>query len=104
MHGLRIVVLPNGRLFLKNDLAGIYFVLEKECGHARLLFAVDDGPVDGSCSPVLGQQRGVQVERAKGRHGPNGLGQHAESYNHLDIRFQAPQLVQKNFVFQVFGL
>jgi len=86
VQGSRIVGLPDCQLFLKNYLSGIYLVLEEEGGDARLLLAVDKGPVDGSGTPVLGQQRCVQVKRPHGRHAPDNLGQHPEGHNHLDVR------------------
>jgi len=99
-----IGVVGNGKGFLQDDAAGVDVVVEKEGGHAGLGLAVDDGPVDGCRTPVLRQQRGVDVERAIPRHAPHHLGQHAECHHHLNVGLVSCQLRHKLGVFHLLGL
>ena len=79
-------------------------MIEEEGGDARLGLAVDDGPVDGSRAAVLGQQGGMEVEGAHGRHRPYHLGQHTEGHNDLEVSPVAAQLFEESLVLQALGL
>ena len=65
VNDAHVVRIGNGDAYLLDDLARINFMLQEEGRDARLRLAVDDGPVDGRSSAVLGQQGGVQVEGAQ---------------------------------------
>ena len=96
---------------LAEHVAGVDFVLEEEGAGARGRFAVENGPVDGSRSAILGQQRAVQVHGAQGRAVPNGFGQHPKRHHHAQVgiprveqgmkvrRLQRPGCRQRQAVF-----
>src|SRR5690606_12704775 len=69
--------------------------LQQERGYSALNLAIDDGVVDGGGTTVLGQEGGMQVDRAVGRHTPNRLGQHAKSNHDLEVRLQRHQFSEK---------
>ena len=100
----RIVVGTYGYALLVDDSARVYLVVKEEGGHAALGIAMDDGPVDGRGTAVLRQERGMEVERAQTRHGPNDLGQHAEGYHDLQVGLQGAQFLEESRVFQLLGL
>ena len=49
-----VVVGSDFDFLLRDDVAGVDFVLEEKGGDARNSVAVDDGPVDGSRSAIFG--------------------------------------------------
>ena len=53
----------DGDFFAHNDFTFVDFLIEEKRGQARFGFAVDDGEVDGSSTSILGQERGMEVER-----------------------------------------
>ena len=104
MYAFCIVVARNRYAFLQDDVSSVNLVLQKEGGDACLFVAIDDGPVDGRCASVLGQERRMQVEGAHRGHVPYHFGQHTEGDYNLQIGVQCAQLFQKGLVFQSFGL
>ena len=101
---LHIGVVGDGELALRDDTTGVDVVVEEECGYAGAGLAVDYSPVDWRCATIVGQQGGVNVERAEARHSPHHLGQHAERNNHLQVGVVATQLLKKLLVFHLHGL
>ena len=79
------VVWPDWDFNLAEHMTGVDFVLEQEGRRARGRFPVEHGPVDGSRSAILGQQRAVQVHGAQGRAVPNGFGQHPKRHHHAQV-------------------
>lgn len=79
-------------------------VVEQEGGDTCLTLAIDEGPVDGSGSPILGQQRGMKVEGAQGWHGPYAFGQHAEGNDDKEVGTPSTQGVLELRVAQTLGL
>ena len=104
MHGSGVVIGQDGNTFLMDYIAGIYLVLEEECGYAGLPVSVYDGPVDGGGTTVLGQKGGVQVEGAQRGHAPDHLGQHTEGHHDLEIGLEGTELLYEQRVLQLFGL
>ena len=47
MYCAYIVLIGDVYGALVYDISGVYFVLKEECGDARALIAIDNGPVDG---------------------------------------------------------
>ena len=92
---LHIEIIFDFKRFLHDDAARINIMVKEECGHARLRLTVDDGPVDGRSTPILGQQGSMHIKRAEARHGPDHLGKHAESHHHLKVSLEGTQLFHK---------
>ena len=84
---LNICNIRNVKLFLQNNSTCIDVMIKEECGHAGRGFSIDDGPVDGCCSTILGQQCCMDIERAEAGHCPYHLWQHTESDDNLEIGF-----------------
>ena len=61
---------------------------------------VDQGPVDGGCAAVGGQQRGMEVERALGRHGPHHARQHPEGHHDEHVGIPASEGRQELLVLE----
>ena len=53
---------------------------------------------------ILGQQGGMDIERAETGHGPHHFGQHAESHDHLQVGLIGTKLLQKIGVFHLHRL
>ena len=79
-------------------------MVEEERSDTRLLVTVDDGPVHGSRTTVLGQQCRVEVEGTHGRHGPHYLGKHAEGHHDLQVCLQGTQLCQELLILEFLRL
>ena len=86
---------------LLDDVARVNLVLEEESGDARGGVAVHHRPVDGCGAAVFGQQRGMQVERAQGRHLPHHLGQHPEGDDDEKVGIQRAQCGDKILILEV---
>ena len=56
MESANVIGRQYGYAFLMDYIAGIYLVFEEEGGYARLLIAVDYGPVYGSGASILRQK------------------------------------------------
>ena len=104
MNDAHVVRVGNGDAYLLDDLARINLMLQEEGGDTCFCFTVDDGPVDGGSSTILGQEGGVQVEGAQTGHVPHHFGQHAESHHNLQVGLPGAQGVQKLLVFQLLRL
>ena len=88
----------------QDNAAGVDVLVDHERGDAGDVFTIDDGPVDGSGAAVLGQQGGVEVERAKLRHGPDGLRQHPEADNHKQVGLPGGKVRKELRILQLFRL
>ena len=79
-----VVDRANGFIFsdfnalLLEDVTGVDFVLEHECGDTGLRVAIHYSAVDGSGTAVSWQKRGVEVESTQWRHLPHFTRKHTE--------------------------
>ena len=89
---------------LHDDATGVNIVVEKEGCDTRLGLTVNHCPIDGSRTTVLGQQGGMDIERAILRHRPYHLGQHTEGNHHLKICLVGAQGLQEGRVFHLLRL
>ena len=101
---LDVGIVRDGEGQLHDDATGVDVVVEEEGGDARLGLAVDDCPVDGSRTAILGQQGGVDIERAVCGHSPHHFGQHAEGHDHLQVGPVGVQLLHESGVFHLLRL
>ena len=46
-----------------DNIPGVDVMVKEEGGNAGLCLTVDNGPIDGCCTTILWQERGVKVER-----------------------------------------
>ena len=88
----------------QNDTSGVDVLVYHERGDAGDVLTVDNGPVDGGGATVLRQQGGVEVERAKLRHGPDGLRQHAEAHHYKQIGLPGGKVRKELRVLELFRL
>ena len=54
-----------GMLSLVEHIAGVHSFVHLHDAHTGFCFAVDDGPVDGSCATVGWKQAGVRIDTAQ---------------------------------------
>lgn len=101
---LHVGICRDGERFLEDDAARIDILVEEEGRHARLGLAIDDGPVDGSRTTILGQEGRMDIERAEARHIPDDLGQKAEGHDHLEVGLIGPERLHKLGVLHLHGL
>ena len=101
---LHVVEVFDFKGFLHDDAPRIDVVVKEERGDACLSLAVDDRPVDGSRTTILRQQGRMHIESAETGHGPNHLGQHAESHHHLQVSLVSTQLLHKFRVLHLYRL
>ena len=104
MESANVIGRQYGYAFLMDYIAGIYLVFEEEGGYARLLIAVDYGPVYGGGTAVLWQKGGVKVEGSQRGHVPDHLGQHAEGHHYLEVGLEGSELFYEKRILQSFGL
>ena len=69
-----IGIVRNREVFLHDDATCIDVMIQEKCRDTRLRLAIDNGPIDGCSTTILGQQGGMHIERAIFRHGPHHLG------------------------------
>ena len=79
-------------------------VVEQEGSYTCLALAINECPVNGSGSPILGQQRGVEVEGSQRWHGPHAFGQHAEGNDDKEVGTPCSQGILELRVAQTLGL
>ena len=80
---------------LGDNVSGVQLWGHMHDGDASLLLSVEDGPVDRGSSPVLGQQRGVDIDAAIPRIRQNVLRQDAAIGRYNDqLRVQLPDTGQ----------
>ena len=89
---------------LPDDGPLVDFVVQQEGRDAGFGLAVDDRPVDRRGTPVLGQQRGVEIEGPQPRHGPDHLGQHPEGDHDPQVGLPGPQCLDELRVAELHGL
>jgi hypothetical protein len=70
-------------------------VPEKESSYTGFYFAVDDSPIDGSCTPIMGQQRSMKVECTVTWHRPHHLRKHPKGNYDLKVGTQALEVFKK---------
>ena len=83
MNILCVVGVKNGHLNALYDFACINFVVKEKGGDTSLRVAINDGPVDRGGTTVLGEQGGMEIERAETGHGPHNFREHSEGDNNL---------------------
>ena len=79
-------------------------MVQEESGDSGFGLAVHDGAVYRGGATVFGQQGRVEIERALGRHGPYGFGQHTEGYNHEQVGLQRLKFLKKFGILQLLRL
>ena len=88
-----------------NDIPGVQLLGHIHDGDAGDGVAVQDGPVDGGCATVFGQQRGMDVDGAKLGGRQNVLRQDAAiGRHHRQLRGQRADQLQRRTVPQLDGL
>ena len=60
----RILILTDRSGLLQNDIAGIQFLRHIHNGDTGLFQSIQDSPVDGSCTTIGRQQRGMDIDGA----------------------------------------
>ena len=99
-----IGIVWNVHAFVHDDASCVDVMIQEEGCHTRFCFAIDDSPVDGSCTAVFRQQGGMHIKCAVLGHAPYHFGQHAERHDYLEVGAPSFKLLEKNRIFHLHGL
>ena len=99
-----ILVRQDIHLLLEENGPRVDMLVQEERSDSCPRLTVDQGPVDGSCAAVGGQQRGMEVERALGRHRPHHARQHPEGHHDEEVRIPLSQSLEELLILERLGL
>jgi hypothetical protein len=105
VKGEGVVGIVDGSGALAEDGAGVEAVVEFHDGDTGFWISVEDGPLNGSGTTVLGQERGMDVQEPEWSRVKEVLGQDlAVSHDNADVRVERANGLDEGGIAGPFGL